>query len=186
MTSNGTISRTCAAATMVVLMAGPAIATPTFLGADAFAGLEPVCRAELGDLRGGMMIGGIPVNFAVVVRTTVENSLQSAMGLQTTLTIGANGGIATSNTSSIGLPSVTTSGDGLLLSLGNGATNILQRISQDQVQTLVGNAAKDLTITHSTAIDVTVPGLLNTSHAFSSHQQVARMGVDSALAGLGR
>ncbi|MGE5502832.1 MAG: hypothetical protein ACM31L_00270, partial [Actinomycetota bacterium] len=33
---------------------------------DPFAGLEPVARSEMGELRGGMMVAGIQVDFAVV------------------------------------------------------------------------------------------------------------------------
>ncbi|MEW5728002.1 MAG: hypothetical protein AB1918_09270, partial [Pseudomonadota bacterium] len=67
------MNRTCLAlpAALVAALAMPAAAFAAMPADDPFAGLETVARAELGDMRGGMMINGIPVNFAVIIQTTV-------------------------------------------------------------------------------------------------------------------
>ena len=191
MTNDATISRGLPAAlapasmAIAVLLAQPAFAA---INADPFAGMAPVGHSELGELRGGMMIDGLPVNFAVVVSTTVQSAIQPPIGLQTVLTIGANGGVASSTSSSTGnsIGTIATNSNGLSLSMNNGSTEILQNIMHDQVQTLISNAANGMSISHSTAINVTIPGYINANNLYSSHQQAARIGVDSALSGIGR
>lgn len=156
---------------------------------DPFAGLEPVGRAELGELRGGMNIGGIEVNFAVVVRTMVEGSA-SPMGLETTLSVddfGRLGGAATRLVGGIASDYFVGHGEGgMQLSLDGGATTILHHILRNQLEAVVSNRMDNRNILNSTDVNVTMPGFSALSQAYFAQALTARMGRDSAMGSIGR
>lgn len=171
-------------ATLGTVLAGPAFATVA--PDDPFAGLTPVGRSDLGDMRGGMMVGGISADFAVVVATTAQGATGAPAGLQTTLAINDAGGIAGSRTTTTGSAPVMADAQGLMLSLAGGATGVIQQVLNNQVQTLITNAANGISISHSTTIDVTLPGFQAATRTYGSQLRAAHMGWDSAVAGLGR
>jgi len=174
------------------LAAGAALlvaATPAFAlqAGDPFADIAPIGRDFLRDMRGGMMIGGIPIDFAVVVSTTVQGATLPMSGLQTTLAINDAGGIGAAHTTPIGAASTAvaaTGGFGLALPVGQ--TSIIQQVVRDQIQTLIANTAAGVAITHATTFDVTLPSFLNASRGFAANAMIARMGIDAAVAGVRR
>lgn len=153
---------------------------------DPFAGLETIGRSELGELRGGMMVGGIEVNFAVVIRTTVTDA-SGPLGLQTTLTVGDAGQLAQAITTAVGAGGTLTPGaNGVGVTMQGDGTSITHKVIQDQIQSLIANSASGRTITQTTDVNVTAPGFnaISQNHVTQSH--VARIGYDSAMVGLGR
>ncbi len=159
---------------------------------DPFATFDALDRAELGGARGGMMIGGIPVDFAVVIRTTVEGAI--AQGLQTTLTVNDQGGMGTATTTPIGDAGGTTmannssanNGSGGVTMSVPGGTTILHQVIQDQVQTLIANTRSGVNLNHHTEVNVDMPGFNQMTQSYYAHSHVAQLGRDAALNGLGR
>lgn len=168
--------------TLPTVLAGAlALAAP-----DPFAGLAPLDHAELADHRGGMMINGIPMDFAVIVRTTVEGAV--AQGLQTLLTVNDRGGLASATTSAIGdtgaATATPTANGGMKLNLGT--TTILHDVQQGQVQALIANSKSDVSLNHRTEVNVDLPGFAALSQTWYGTSRAAQMGIDAAFSGLGR
>lgn len=164
------------------------LATALTLAAnDPFAGLAPLDHAELADRRGGMMINGIPMDFAVVVRTTVEGAV--ARGLQTLLTVNDRGGLASATTTPIGDTSgdalTPLAGGGMSLSLPTG-TRIIHDVEAGQIQSLIANTKGDVTLSHRTDVNVDLPGIYQLSQTWYGNSRAAQMGIDAAITGLGR
>lgn len=169
------------------MLAAPCLATPAqaaFPLDDPFAGLPSLAPAELAGARGGMMINGIPVNFAVVIRTTVEGAV--AQGLQTILTVDDNGGLASASTTPIGTDQpVAQSGGGQVTVAGG--TTILHQVIDDQVQSLISNTLNGAQVTHHTEVNVELPGFSAVAQSWQASALAARLGRDSALlSGLAR
>ncbi|HLO77339.1 MAG TPA: hypothetical protein VK196_12865 [Magnetospirillum sp.] len=165
-----------------ILAAAMALAAP-----DPFTGLAPLEQAELGDHRGGMMINGIPMDFAVVIRTTVEGAV--AQGLQTTLKVNDQGGLASAATTTIGdstgaAVTPTTNG-GMALSLPSGTT-ILHQVEANQIQSLIANTRNDVSLNHRTVVNVDLPGFNALTQTWYSGNHAAQLGIDAAFSGLGR
>ncbi len=183
MTSDGTTLRAVpalAVASALLFLARPAAAR---VAEDPFGGMRPMDHADLGTLRGGMMIGGIPVDFAITVTTTVQGATQTPVGLQTTLAINNVGGIGSATTTTLGLPQAMA-GNGISLALG-GSTNLIQQVTRNQIQTLISNAANNMSVSHSTDITVTLPKFLSANQLYTSRMGVANLGFQAAMAGLG-
>ncbi|MBI5164767.1 MAG: hypothetical protein HY985_12800 [Magnetospirillum sp.] len=161
------------------IMLAPGLAAAAVAGDDPFAALTPLGHEELGSLRGGMMIGGIPVDFAVVIRTTVTGAM-APMGLQTVLSVANDGSVGASSTIPIGV------GDAVSMTLSGDGTSIIHRVAADHMEAIIANTRSDVSINHSTEFNVTMPGFqaMSQSHVANSH--VARMGYESSLVGLGR
>lgn len=159
----------------------------TLATADPFAGLAPLDQAELADHRGGMMINGIPMDFAVVVRTTVEGAV--ARGLQTLLTVNERGGLASATTTPIGDTSgatlTATEAGGMALRLPTG-TRIIHDVQSGHIKSLIANTQSDVTLNHRTDINVDLPGIYQLSQTWYGNSRSAQMGIDAALSGLGR
>lgn len=158
----------------------------TLATGDPFAGLAPLEQTELADHRGGMVINGIPMDFAVVVRTTVEGAV--SRGLQTLLTVNDRGGLASATTTPIGdttgatLAPTATGGTSLSLPTG---TTILHQVQADQIQTLIANTKSDVSLNHRTDINVDLPGFQSLSQTWYGNNRAAQMGIDAAFSGLG-
>ncbi|HSV30099.1 MAG TPA: hypothetical protein VLL76_11090 [Candidatus Omnitrophota bacterium] len=154
---------------------------------DPFADFETVGRAELGDLRGGMMINGIPVDFAVVIRTTVEGAL-AANGLQTTVAVNDQGGIGAISTAAIGADGAVAGGgpSGVTMTLNGGGTSILHQVIDGQVQAMIANTVDRATISHQTQVNVTMPGFNEMTRTYFAHSHANALSRDSVMVGLGR
>jgi hypothetical protein len=164
----------------------PSPARAAMIADDPFAGLHAIESAELGDLRGGMLVGGIEVNFAVVIRTTVSGA-GGPLGLETTLTVGNAGQLAQAITTAVGAGGVVAPGtNGVGMTLQGGGTSITHKVVQDQIQSLIANSASNRTVTQTTDVNVTVPDFNVMSQTRFSHTHAARVGYDSAMVGLGR
>ncbi|HIJ64077.1 MAG TPA: hypothetical protein HPQ04_15400 [Rhodospirillaceae bacterium] len=139
---------------------------------DPFAGFPAVGAGELADQRGGMMIGGIAIDFAVVVRTAISDAANRHLALETTLLPSAG---------PVPAPAAQTT----VAALGE-ATRVVQQVSPSQVQTLISNAADGVSVAQSTTINATLPTLRQVGQQFASHWRAAGLGADAALAGLRR
>lgn len=180
------MNRTCFAAAAALMAAAALPAAAALAPDDPFTGLETVGRAELGDMRGGMMINGIPVDFAVVIRTTVEGAL-AANGLETTLTVNDAGGLAGATTQAIGSEATMTGGGlGVTMTLAGGGTSILHQVRNGQIQALVSNSADAMTISHQTQVNVTMPNINQLSQTYFAHAHASQLNRDSVFVGLGR
>jgi hypothetical protein len=159
----------------------------TLAASDPFAGLAPLDHAELAEHRGGMMINGIPMDFAVVVRTTVEGAV--AQGLQTLLRVNDQGGLASATTTPIGdtggASVKPTANGGMVLSLPTG-TSILHQVQAEQVQTLIANTKSNVNLNHRTEINVDLPGFNALTQTWYGNSRAAQMGIDAAIGGIGR
>lgn len=163
--------RTVRVRTMPAVLAGAALlmaAPGASAGGDPFAGRAAVAAGDLASQRGGMMIGDIPVDFAVVVKTTVSDATDRPTVLETTLNPAA-GPVAATVTAALGQ-----------------ATQVVQQISPGQLQTLVSNAANGVSIDHSTTINARLPTIRQASQQFAARLQAAGLAVDAALSGLRR
>lgn len=181
-------NQTMAVAVLATALWLPTQALAAMPDSDPFAQFDALDRAELGGARGGMMIGGIPVDFAVVIRTTVEGAV--AQGLQTTLAVNDQGGVASATTTPIGDSSggatVASNGSGGVTMSLAGGTTILHQVIQDQVQTLIANTRSDVTLNHHTEVNVDMPGFTQMSQSYQAHSLAGLLGRDAALNGLGR
>ncbi|MCR6632475.1 MAG: hypothetical protein NVV74_21875 [Magnetospirillum sp.] len=152
---------------------------------DPFAGLEPMDAAELGSHRGGMMVNGIPMDFAVVIRTTVEGAV--AQGLQTLLTVNDRGGLGSAITTPIGDTSnatvTTTPSGGVNLNLPT--TTIMHEVIAGQIQTLIANSKSNVSLNHTTEVNIGLPGFDAVSRTWYGNSRAAQMGIDAAFTGLG-
>jgi hypothetical protein len=155
-------------------------------GDDPFVGLESLGHSELGELRGGMTVGGIEVNFAVVIRTTVTGA-SGPLGLQTTLTVGDAGQLAQAITTAVGVGGTLIPGaNGVGVTMQGNGTSITHQVMQDQIQSLIANTASGRTVTQTTDVNVTAPNFNTMSQNHVAQSHVARIGYDSAMVGLGR
>jgi hypothetical protein len=153
---------------------------------DPFAGFETLDIAEMGGMRGGMMIGGIPVDFAVVIKTTVEGAL-AANGLQTTIAVNDQGGVGAVTTTTIGSQGVATNTEGgMSLSLDGGATAILHQVVDGQVRAMLANTVDARSITHQTQINVTMPGFESMAQSHFAYSHTASRTSDALMVALGR
>ena len=158
------------------------------LGTAAFlASIQParammLSDEELADLRGGFVLGGLQMDFAVTVETMVRNATE-ASGLATFLKIADDGGIAQSQTTAIGqgteLPTIIE--NATLFSTMGQETKILHRVMGNQIESLTQNRASDLSISQSTNIDVTMPGFLRMMDDWRGNSLIDRLSADSAL-----
>lgn len=153
---------------------------------DPFAAFEALDNAQMGGLRGGMVIGGIPVDFAVVIRSTVEGAL-AANGLQTTIAVNDQGGVGSVNTTTIGTQGVASNTDGgMSLSLDGGATAILHQVIDGQIQAMLANSADARNISHQTQINVTMPGFESMAQTHFAYSHTASRTSDALMVALGR
>ncbi|CAA7623920.1 hypothetical protein [Magnetospirillum sp. UT-4] len=172
-----------AASLFAALPASAAIASDPFSGLDALGG------DELGRARGGMMINGIPVNFAVVIRTTIEGAMAQGMpaGLQTTLSVDDYGALAGATTIPIGTAAVPADpkAGAVAMTLPSG-TSILHQVVDGQIQALIANMDDGVSLYHRTEVNVELPGFSQISQTWQVSSAAARMGRDAAQLGLGR
>ncbi len=171
-----------AAGFILLLAAHPASAA--LAGEDPFAAFEPVSHEVMKQARGGMMIGGMTIDFAVVVGTTAQTATGQLAGLTTTLAINNAGGVGSAVTTASGGPATLTT-TGARMSLDNDATSIMQQVINNQVQTLISNMANGITLSHTTTIDVTLPNFVHTNSVYSSQISAAQIGMEAALHGIG-
>lgn len=162
-------------------------AAASLAAADPFAGLAPLDHAELADRRGGMMINGIPMDFAVVVRTTVEGAV--SQGLQTLLTVNDRGGLASATTTAIGDSNgatlTPTANGGMALSMPSGTT-ILHQVQADQIQALIANTKSDVSLNHRTEVNIDLHGFNTLTQTWYGTNRAAQMGIDAAFGSIGR
>lgn len=179
--------RFCGPAALAIALAASGPAHAAMGQDDPFAALEPLGHAELGESRGGMMINGIPINFAVMIRTTVEGAV--AQGLETMLTVNDHGGLASSVTKAIGDATgaiVTNNANGgMTLSLPTG-TKIIHEVLASQVTTLIANTKNDVALNQRTEVNVDLPGFHSLTQTWYGNNRAAQMGMDAAMSGLGR
>ena len=189
--------------TMPAVLAGVALVTGTPLTINAeelFAGVAPVAAGDLAAQRGGMTIGGIPIDFAVVLRTTIRDATNHEVALETTLTPAAAPVVMPSALPSaapvvasavpadpavVAAASEPQAVDTAAVALGE-ATRVVRQITPSQVQTLISNAANGVSVAQSTTINATLPTLRAASQLFAAHRGVAGLGADAARAGLMR
>ena len=189
--------------TMPAVLAGVALVTGTPLTINAeelFAGVAPVAAGDLAAQRGGMTIGGIPIDFAVVLRTTIRDATNHEVALETTLTPAAAPVVMPSALPSaapvvasavpadpavVAAASEPQAVDTAAVALGE-ATRVVRQITPSQVQTLISNAANGVSVAQSTTINATLPTLRAASQLFAAHRGVASLGADAARAGLMR
>ena len=171
------------------LLLAPMAATAAPPDADPFAGLPALGGGELQAARGGMTIGGLSIDFAVVVETTAHAAGQAPMGLQTTLAVSDAGHAGTATTTPVGTTPAGTTPVGTTPvaspTLPQTLTHITQDVGRDQVLTTITNAANGMSITQRTDLNVSLPNFLVATRTFSLQSQSARMGLEAALAGLG-
>lgn len=173
---------TALAAAAAVLVPGPSRAAIS----DPFAALPALDAGELGTARGGMMINGIPVNFSVVIRSTVGDSF--AQGLQTTLSVDDRGGLARAETVPIGgagAGAIGTTSGGMTMTLPGGGA-IIHQIIHGQLRTQLANTSDHTVLSQITEINVEMPGFTQMSQTWRAHSHAGRMGRDAAMNGLGR
>jgi hypothetical protein len=153
--------------------------------ADPFAGLAPMSASELGAHRGGMMVNGIPMDFAVTIRTTVEGAV--AQGLQTVLAVNDHGGLASATTTPIGDTTgatlTPTAHGGLSLALPK--TTIIHDVSNGQIRSLLANTRSDVSVNQRTEVNVDLPGFSALTQTWYGTNRAAQMGIDAAFGGLG-
>lgn len=173
------------AATAAILALPTGVAAALAAG-DPFAGLDRIDHAEMADLRGGMMVGGIQMDFAVVIRTTVQGA-GSPAGLETTLVVNDIGQLGNSITRAVGgAMAQSLPGGAVTMVTEGGGTSITHQVTKDQVAALIANTASSRNILSSTEVNVTAPGFNTMAQGFSARTHAARMGYDSSLVGLGR
>jgi len=164
-------------------------ATPThaaIVESDPLEGLEPIALAELGEARGGMVINGIPINFALKMRTMVEDA--TPFGLETVFTITDQGGLGTGATTMIGGANGTTmtpTERGFSLALPSGTT-IVHEAMNGQIRTYLGNVLDGVTLNQHVDLDVELPGMNAATQSWASTTLASRASLDAMLSGLHR
>ncbi len=171
-----------AAAMMAVLAgAGPAHAA---MAADPLDGWEPIDIAELGEARGGMMINGIPINFALVMRSMVEGA--TPHGLETIFTINDAGGIGSATTTAIGGDTATltkTANGGFSLALPSGPT-ITHEALAGHITAMMNNTVDGVKMTQQVDLNIELPGFTAAQQSWASMSRASRASLDAAMSGL--
>ncbi|MDA8231919.1 MAG: hypothetical protein M0006_11340 [Magnetospirillum sp.] len=171
--------------TVLALCAGAVPAAAQDLANDSpFPGAPPLQQSALQGLRGGMMVGGIPVEFAVVLNTTIQGADQPPATLATTLAINNSGGIGNVSTATSG-GTLTQLPNGALNFMTGAGTGVLQQVLANQINTLIHNSANGAMVAHSTSLNITLPGFLRANQNFNAMVAASRMGLAGSLAGLG-
>jgi|GEM_PF-2802768 hypothetical protein len=179
-----TLTRAAALAAALALSA-PAVAS--FAPADLFDDQARLSQDELGTARGGMMVNGIAMDFAIVIRSTVENAV--SQGLQTVLTINDAGGLGSAVTTAIGADAGTalsTSPDGGMTMTLPAGTTIVHEVLSNQVQSLIANTSNGVSLNHSTQVNVDLPGFTAQSQSWYSSSRALQASMEAALSGLGQ
>jgi hypothetical protein len=168
-------------AALAATPAPAAIADP-----DPLEGLEPIALAELGEARGGMVINGIPINFALKMRTMVEDA--TPFGLETVFTITDQGSLGSGTTSVLGGANGTTmtpTSSGFALALPSGTT-IVHEAMNGQIRTYLGNVLDGVTLNQHVDLDVELPGMSAATQSWASSNLASRASLDAMLSGLRR
>jgi hypothetical protein len=178
-------ARLCiAAAALAAVLAGAGTAHAA-MAPDPLEGWEPIDRAELGEARGGMMINGIPINFALVMRSMVEGAT-TPHGLETIFTINDVGGIGSATTTAIGDDTATltrTANGGFSLALPSGPT-ITHEALAGHITAMMHNSADGLTLTQQIDLNVELPGFTAAQQSWTALSRASRASLDAALSGL--
>lgn len=181
---NGRCLRALAAFAVSTVMA-PLSAHAAIADADPFAGLAPLPPAELRAARGGMMINGIPINFSVVVRSTVQGA--QSQGLQTTLTVDDGGRLAGAETVPVGGggdQALWRGQEGTAMTLPGGS--IIHQVVNNHLRAHFANTADNVVLSHVTDINVDMPGFLPLTQSWLANRHVGRLGDDAAIRSLAR
>ncbi len=158
------------AGALLLLMTPPAWADSS---PDPFLDLVTMDQGELAEHRAGMIVGGIPMDFAIVVRTTAEQAVAQGLenaGLQTVLTINHHGGIGSVVTTPLG-------------NLGDG-TSFLHDVSGGQIATVIANTVSGVSINQNTEINAAFPGLQGRVQAWQGTARAGMLGGEAAQRGL--
>lgn len=166
----------------VVLILGTLPSFPAHATQPPFEDQEPLGAAEMAEMRGGMVINGITMDFAIVIRSTVEGAV--SQGLQTVLTVNGQGGLASAVTTPIGTGLTTNDGGGMTLTLPAGTT-IVHEVLDGHMQSLIANTSSGVTLNQSTEINVDLPGFTAQTQIWYSGSRAAQAGMEAALRGLG-
>lgn len=154
--------------------------------AEPFEDAAPLSLDEMEAARGGMMINGIAMDFAIVIRSTVDGAL--SQGLQTVLTVNDQGGLGSALTTAIGAGSdtpLTTNPDGgMTMNLPTG-TKIVHEVLAGQVQALIANTNNGVNLNQSTQVNVDLPGFTTQSQSWYSSSLSLHASTQAALSGLG-
>lgn len=153
---------------------------------DPFIGIEPLDHAALGESRGGMMIGGLAIDFSVVLRTTVDGAI--TQGLQTLLTVNDKGGLGSSVTTPIGAlngATMTPNGNGGLTLVLPSGTQFIHQVLADQFTSMIANNKDGVALNQTIDVNVDLPGFHAATQSWYGNNRAAQMGVDAAVNGLG-
>lgn len=158
----------------------------------------PLNPAELADLRGGFLIaGGIQLDFGAVVRTYVDGQLALESRLQwtdqgavTTQNLGSAPGTvdlagAMDQALKAGLDiEALSSGQGVLLADGSGATALIQNIGRDGIQNVIVNNADGRNLRQEVEINLALPQLDSLQAGSMRDRLTTQMSNDLAAASL--
>jgi hypothetical protein len=135
----------------------------------------PVSDSELDGMRGGFMVDGIQFNFGALLSTTINGQLAlqtqvnyTPTGPQVTSTVGANAvrGSSVTNGTINGLNLQGISPQNITL-LNNGATALIQRVTNGSVQNIVINTANNQNIQQSTQLQLQITALAQLQQLFA-------------------
>ena len=135
----------------------------------------PVPDSELDEVRGGYLVAdGIQFNFGALMSTMVNGQVAlqtqvtfTASGPQVAQTVGPNAvqGATVTNGTITGLNLQGFSPQNITL-LNNGATALIQRVTNGSVQNIVINAASNQNIQQTTQLQLQLPNLAQTEQLF--------------------
>lgn len=137
----------------------------------AFGDAPALTAEELGDVRGGFAVPGLPgVTFAFAARVETRISVPGTpeLALETVLTFDNPAAASVTTTRTVdGVPEVTTGTvdlmrENIMQALGDPETAlVVHELGRQRFATVMQNLVRDADITRHTAVDLTVDGLAN-------------------------
>jgi hypothetical protein len=172
--------------------------TPQAHAADlsALDGAEVVAEDALGDMRGGFIsVGGLQIGFGATVRTYADG----ALALITQLTWTPGGVIAHTTTGELGARidasvaqqlaglgvSGLQGGDGVAVFGPSGATAVIHRVTDGNLQNFVINTQNDVAFRQEVDVELVLPGFEVMQSGMSLDQMGLRLRDDLAAASMG-
>ncbi len=162
---------------------------------SAFDGAEVVAEETMADMRGGFIsIGGVQIGFGATVRTYADG----ALALVTQLTWTQAGVIAHSTTGELGarIDAATAQqlaglgvrglqgGDGVAVFGPTGATAVIHRVTDGNVQNFIVNTQNDVAFRQEIDVELVLPGFEVAQSGMSLDQMGIRLRDDLAVAAM--
>lgn len=178
-------------------LAWPAAPRSAAAAVDPLAGYAPLDAGTLGQMRAGLWVGNLKLDFAVRLETVLRQA-EELIALRTVLRLNehadgfqsARTEVASSGPSGASSAEVAAETSGtpkaVELTLGPDITRMVHSITKNGAEAIVANTADGVTISHDVNLDITLPQFNVVTQNFLTRSRIARIARDAGLGGLVR